>query len=180
MNDFFISIAASVAAVSVAGITSLILSKSKRHRDKVIEFSTENGKSQKIRVDSFDHEAIKKAIETEISIENVIRSTLREIKRSNGKISIEEGKHADFIAQLGKEIVIIEAKRSIDNLTKDFFKHADKEFKNYHSILVVDQKSSKTPSTFKNRDIKIINFESKVEKFKETFTQEINKLLKIS
>ncbi|EMM3097158.1 hypothetical protein PA15_0313370 [Pseudomonas aeruginosa HB15] len=178
MEELLISIIACGAAFAANWISTILLSKKENIRESVIEFHKKNGKKQKIRVSSLSPENIQHTIETEIFLENIVRAALNDLIRSNGKIKIKEDGTADFIAQLGEETVLIEAKASINNLTKDFFAKADKELKSYHPILVVNSLTKEIPDSFKERGVKIINITGDNGKAKESLIREISNTLK--
>lgn len=128
MEELLISIIACGAAFAANWISTILLSKKENIRESVIEFHKRTARNKK---SEFLHspENIQHTIETEIFLENIVRAALNDLIRSNGKIKIKEDGTADFIAQLGEETVLIEAKASINNLTKDFLQRLTKSLK---------------------------------------------------
>lgn len=177
MLQIITSLIVSILAALIGYASSKLVISRGKNREKIIEFTEKNGKKQRLKVSSLKPSIIREAVEAELRLESIVRTSLKDIVRSNGTIKLQEDDLADFVLTLGDQTVIVEAKASTDNLTDDFFAMADKKYKdNYFTILVVD-KLSENSEKLKKQNVKIIWKNDKHTDFKKLIRDEIlNKL----
>ncbi|WP_053158098.1 hypothetical protein [Pseudomonas protegens] len=177
MLQIITSIVISILAAIIGYASSRIVINRGKGREKIIEFSESNGKKQRLKVSSLNPSVIREAVESELKLESFVRTSLKDLVRSNGTIKVQEDDLADFVVTMGDRMVIIEAKASTDNLTDDFFTMADKKYKeNYYAILVVDRLSQGSEK-FQKQNMKIICRSDKQANFKKYFLDEILSVL---
>ncbi|MGV8864915.1 MAG: hypothetical protein ACOH2T_27650 [Pseudomonas sp.] len=172
----FALLAGTVAAIT-GYFSSLFFAKRAKSRYRIIEFTLENGKKQRIKVSSLNPAVIKDAVESELRLENFIRSSLKDLVQSNGKIKVREDDLADFVITQGDQVVIIEAKASANNMTDDFLPKLEKKFQNPFTILLVDKITNDYPIR-KTKNFKIIR-RDRDDDFKLKFLREIINALSI-
>ncbi|ROM90617.1 hypothetical protein [Pseudomonas brassicacearum] len=172
----FALLAGTVAAIT-GYFSSLFFAQRAKSRYRIIEFTLENGKKQRIKVSSLNPAVIKDAVESELRLENFIRSSLKDLVQSNGKIKVREDDLADFVITQGDQVVIIEAKASANNMTDDFLPKLEKKFQNPFTILLVDKITNDYPMR-KTKNFKIIR-RDRDDDFKLKFLREIINALSI-
>ncbi|WP_434597325.1 hypothetical protein J3Q09_11120 [Pseudomonas sp. R4-83] len=171
MLQLLFALLAGTTAAITGYFSSLFFAKRAKSRYRVIEFALENGKKQRIKVDSLNPEVIKDAVESELQLENFIRSSLKELVQSNGKIKVREDELADFVITQGDQVVIVEAKASAKNMTDDFLPKLEKKFQNPYTILLVEKITSDDPK-YDIKNLKIIR-RVRNNNFKLEFLREI-------
>lgn len=172
----FALLAGAVAAIT-GYFSSIIFAKRAKKRYRVIEFSLENGKKQRIKVPSLNPAVIKEAVESELRLENFIRSSLKDLVQSNGKINVREDDLADFVITQGDQVVVVEAKASANNMTDDFLPKLEKKFQSSFTILLVDKITNDFP-VHEAKNFKIIR-RDRGDDFKLQFLREIINALSV-
>lgn len=172
----FALMAGTVAAVT-GYFSSLLFARRAKGKYRVIEFSLVNGKKQRIKVSSLSPSVIKDAIESELRLENFIRSSLNELVQSNGKIKVREDDLADFVITNGDQVVIVEAKASEKNITDDFLPKLERKFQNSFTILLVDKLAGDS-SVLRAKNLKVIVRDGSSD-FKLRFLREVKHALSI-
>ena len=166
----FALLAGAVAAIT-GYLSSLFFAKRASNRYRIIEFTLESGKRQRIKVNSLNPAVIKDAVELELQLESFIRSSLKELVRSNGKIKVREDDLADFVITQGDQVVIVEAKASAKNMTDDFLPKLERKFQNPYTILLVE-KLTIDDVGHNSKNLKIIR-RTRSSNFKMEFLREI-------
>lgn len=177
MLQLLFALLAGATAAITGYVSSIIFAKRAKDRYRVIEFSLESGKKQRIKVSSLNPAVIKEAVESELRLENFIRSSLKELVQSNGKIKVREDDLADFVITQGDQVVVVEAKASADNMTDDFLPKLEKKFQSHFTILLVDKVSTDSPR-HEAKNFKIIR-KGRGDDFKLQFIREIISALSV-
>ncbi|GLO40262.1 hypothetical protein PPUN15366_19060 [Pseudomonas putida] len=172
MLQLLFTVAATLFAALVSYLSARAVSKRSEKVYKVIEFTVQGGKAQRIKVSSLEPEVIKEAVDTELRLESFIRAAFKDMVRSNGKIRVSEDDVADFVVTQGDRVVVVEAKAGIENLPDDFVSKISDKYDRPSIILLVGKEPINSQSLTLSDNSKVIRAGAEVG-FKDRFIKEV-------